>query len=69
MNLVYGTIVEIGSEDGIRVGTVRISGVLKKVPLDLIGEAQCGQQILLCDHVAIGKVAEASAPVNSEGVH
>jgi hydrogenase maturation factor len=56
MNLVYGEVVDLSLEQGMRIGTVRISGALKKVPLDLVIDAQCGDKILMCNGVAIGKV-------------
>ena len=61
MNLVYGTILEIDAENGLRVGRVRVLGAVKKTPLDLIGDAQAGDQVLLCDNVAIAKVTETTA--------
>ena len=42
MNLVYGEIVDLRVEDGMRIGNVRVSGVIKKVPLELIADAQRG---------------------------
>ena len=59
MNLVYGEVVDLSLEQGMRIGTVRISGALKKVPLDLVIEARCGDRILMCDGVAIGKVNDS----------
>jgi hydrogenase maturation factor len=58
MNLVYGEVLDLETEDGMKIGSVRISGVLKKVPLHLIPDARRGDKILLCDGVAIGKVEE-----------
>jgi hydrogenase maturation factor len=59
MNLVYGEILDLGIEDGMMIGSVRVSGALKKVPLDLLKDLQPGDRILLCDGVAISKVKEA----------
>lgn len=61
MNLVYGSIIEIESDNGSRIGKVRVSGAVKKVPLDLIGNAEPGDQVLLCDNVAIAKVKDTAA--------
>lgn len=58
MNLLYGEIVEFLVEDGMRMGNVRVSGALKKVPLDLLTDVRCGDNVLLCDGVAISKVEE-----------
>jgi hydrogenase maturation factor len=59
MNLAYGEVVDLSVEEGMRIGTVRIFGALKKVPLDLVIEARCGDKILMCDGVAIGKVNDS----------
>jgi hydrogenase maturation factor len=58
MNLVYGEVVDVNVEEGIQIGTVRISGVKKKIVLDLLNGVQCGDRILICDGIAIGKVAD-----------
>jgi hydrogenase maturation factor len=73
MNLLYAEIVDVGVEDGMRFGNVRVSGAMKKVPLDLIPGAECGDTILMCDGVAIGTVEKPgsvetpSEPVDSIG--
>ncbi|MBA2586900.1 MAG: HypC/HybG/HupF family hydrogenase formation chaperone [Chthoniobacterales bacterium] len=56
MNLVYGEIVEVLVEDDMRMGRIRVSGAVKKVPLDLLTDAECGDTVLLCDGVAISTV-------------
>ncbi len=61
MNLLYGEIVEVMLEDGMRVGRVRVGGALKKVPLDLLTDPQCGDIVLLAEGVAISKVRPAEA--------
>jgi len=55
MNLLYGLIVEIASEDGMRVGKIRVAGAFKKVSLELLGEAQIGDRVLVCDGIALSK--------------
>jgi len=60
MNLVYGEVVDIETEEEMKIGSVRVSGVLKKVPLHLVPEARRGDKVLLCDGVAIGKVEETA---------
>jgi hydrogenase maturation factor len=62
MNLVYGEVMELFSENGMQMGRVRISGALKVVPLDLLTAVQSGDNVLLCDGVAISKVAEGQNP-------
>jgi hydrogenase maturation factor len=63
MNLVYGEIVEISSDDGLPMGKVRFHGVTRKIPLGLLTGASRGDRVLVCDGVAIGKVA---APCSTE---
>jgi hydrogenase maturation factor len=61
MNLVYGEIVDLNMEDGMKMGRVRVAGAVKKVPLDLLTNPRSGDKVLLCDGVAIGKVTGAVA--------
>jgi hydrogenase maturation factor len=56
MNLIYGEIVELFVEDGMKMGNIRVSGAIKKVPLDLLTGVECGDKVLMCDGVAISKV-------------
>ena len=60
MNLIYGEVVEISVENGMRMGNVRVAGALKKIPLDLLTGVECGDKVLICDGVAISKVDDAS---------
>ncbi len=62
MNLVYAEIVEILVEDGMRMARVRVGGAVKKVPLDLLTNARCGDTVLLYDGVAISEVKEMTKP-------
>jgi len=55
MNLVYGTVVKVFDEGDMRTARVRIVGALQKVPLDLVADAECGDELLICDGVAIAK--------------
>lgn len=59
MTLVYGEIVDLAMEGGMKMGRVRVAGALKNVPLDLLTNPRCGDKVLLCDGVAIGKVTDA----------
>lgn len=56
MNLVYGQVVEVFYENGIRMGKVRVGGAMKNAPLDLLVDAGSGDRVLLCDGIAIGKL-------------
>ena len=60
MNLVYGEIVEVFSEEGTLFGRVRVHGATKKIPLGLLTDAAQGDRVLICDGVAISKVADSS---------
>jgi len=60
MNLIYGEIVDIFHEEGLRRGKVRVGGALKIVTLDLLADADTGDEVLLCDGIAIGKVRDAA---------
>jgi hydrogenase maturation factor len=64
MNLLYGEVVELFVEEGMRMGRVRVSGALKKVPLELVADAERGDTILVCDGVAISKVSAATRETN-----
>jgi len=59
MNLVYGEIVEVFSEEGILFGRVQVHGATKKIPLGLLTDAAQGDRVLICDGVAISKVADS----------
>jgi len=60
MNLVYGEIAEIFSQDGMRMGKVRVAGATKNIPLELLTDARPGDRVLLCDGVAISKVTSST---------
>jgi len=66
MNLLYGQIVEIASEEGMRVGKIRVAGAFKKVSLELSGEAQIGDRVLVCDGIALSKDEPVEPPPLSE---
>ena len=66
MNLLYGQIVEIAAEDGMRVGKIRVAGAFKKISLELLGEAQIGDRVLACDGIAISKEEPGEPPPLSE---
>jgi len=60
MNLVFGQVISIHTEDGMRIGKVRVSGVIQKASLDLLTDVTSGSDVLLCDGVAISKVEPES---------
>lgn len=61
MNLIYGEIVEIFVEEGMRLGRVRVSGAIRKISLHLLTNPNCGDRVLVCDGVAISKVLSPDA--------
>ncbi len=61
MNLLYGEIMDLRDENGAPNGRVRVGGAVKRVALDLVPEAHCGDRVLVCDGVAIGMVRPAPA--------
>ena len=63
MNLLYGELIEVFSEDGMRFGKVRVTGAIQKVPLELLTDVEPGDTILVCDGVGISKVV---APAKME---
>ncbi len=60
MNLVYGEIMEIFTEDGMPVGKIRVHGATKKIPLGLLTDAVQGDRVLICDGVATSKALPES---------
>ncbi len=58
MNLIYGEVVEVFRAEGLRMGRIRAGGAMKEFPLELLADAARGDTVLLCDGVAIGRVAE-----------
>jgi hydrogenase maturation factor len=60
MNLIYGEVIEILTEDGMKVGRVRVGGAIKQIPLELLTDVAPGDRVLICDGVAISKVDEIS---------
>jgi hydrogenase maturation factor len=59
MNLLYAEIIDVELEDGMRFGNVRVSGAMKKIPLDLVVDVRKGDKVLLCDGVAIAKTNDS----------
>lgn len=60
MNLGYGDLREVFLKDGMRMGKICLGGAVKNVPLDLLPDAECGDRLLVCDGVAIARVAAAN---------
>jgi hydrogenase maturation factor len=65
MNLVYGEIVALCSERGMRIGKIRVGAAIKAVSLDFVSPAQIGETVLVCDGVAIAKVEHERNTENS----
>jgi hydrogenase maturation factor len=66
MNLLYAEIVDIFVEDEMRMARIKVGGAVKKVSLDLLTDVSCGDTVLLCDGVAIGKARPAGAVENND---
>jgi len=64
MNLVYGKVISTFERDGQRWGRIDVRGAHKIVTLDLLADADTGDEVLVCDGVAIGKVRAAEEPSN-----
>ncbi len=56
MNLLYGEVMEVFLESGMRMAKVRVAGARQKVPLELVTDAEPGDTVLVCDGIAISKV-------------
>lgn len=56
MTLLYGEIVKVFAADGLPEATLRVGGVLKKISLTLVADAEPGDVVLVCDGMAIGRV-------------
>lgn len=55
MNLLYGEIVDVFSEDELPAAKVRIGCALRRISLVLKEEVIPGDTVLVCDGVAISK--------------
>ena len=64
MNLVYGQIVEVFYENGIRMGKVRVGGAMRDAPLNLLVDAGSGDRVLLCDGIPISKLKKEENSVS-----
>jgi len=69
MNLVYGEVVEVFCEHGIRMGKIRAKGAMKNIPLELLTDAERGDRVLICDGVAIGKVADSTTETQEAAIN
>ena len=56
MNLIYGEIVDVCPGPEPRLGRIRVGGAVRIVSLDLLTDPAPGDNVLVCEGVAIGKV-------------
>jgi hydrogenase maturation factor len=56
MNLIYGEIINVGPGPEPRLGKISVGGAVRIVSLDLLTDPTPGDQVLVCEGVAIGKV-------------
>ena len=58
MNLVFGEVAEVFREDGALMGKIKVRNATQKIALGLLTDVVRGDTVLICDGVAISKVAE-----------
>ena len=56
MKLVFGQVVKVFDEFGIRMGKIRVRGAIKEAALDLLAGIEPGDIVLLCDGIAVSKL-------------
>ena len=56
MKLVFGQVVKVFDESGIRMGKIRVRGAIKEAALDLLAGIEPGDIVLLCDGIAVSRV-------------
>ena len=56
MNLVFGEVVKLYDERGIRMGKIRVRGAIKEAAFDLLEEICPGDIVLLCGGIAVCKL-------------
>ena len=61
MNLIYGEVVGLNERDPIRMARIKIGGAIKEVSIGLLTGVRIGDRVLLCDGVAIARVAEQTS--------
>jgi hydrogenase maturation factor len=67
MNLVYGEIVNVFSEDGLPGAKVRVGSALKRLSIALMIGMASGDTVLVCDGMVIGKVENVRKDSNVFG--
>ena len=56
MNLVFGEVVKLYDESGMRMGKVRVHGAVGNVSLELLAAIEPGDVVLVCDGIALSKL-------------
>ena len=64
MKLVFGQVVKVFDEFGIRMGKIRVRGAIKEAALDLLVEVEPGDIVLLCDGIAVSKLQTEKTEIN-----
>jgi hydrogenase maturation factor len=62
MNLLYATILETFQEEGLRRAKVRVGGAINNVTLEMLADADIGDEVLVCDGIAIARVRSDETP-------
>ena len=61
MNLIYGEVVGLNEGDPMKMARIKIAGAFKEVSIGLLTGVRIGDRVLLCDGVAIARVAEQTS--------
>lgn len=64
MNLIYGEITALFTEQGMRMAKIRVNGAVTHTCLELTPKAHTGDWVLLCDGVAIETIVEETNHVS-----
>jgi hydrogenase maturation factor len=60
VNLLYAEFIEIFHTDSQLIGRVRVGGALKNISLDLLTDPQPGDNVLVCEGVALARVESST---------
>jgi hydrogenase maturation factor len=56
MNLVFGEVMKVFEESGIRMGKIRVRRAIREAALELLVGIEPGDIVLLCDGIAVSKL-------------
>lgn len=58
MNLVYGEIVDVFDQEGVKMAKIRVGAAFTNVPLTFVPDAELGDTVLISDGIAISRVQQ-----------